>query len=124
MMEDLIERLEKAEAGSRELSDEVLKLLGYKCVSEENPPWYTSVLMEPNGDFPCHWQDRPCPTTSLDAALALVPEGWAALASTEGNASVWQRDIHGRMRAAHQAGASTPALALCIAILKAKAAVL
>jgi hypothetical protein len=64
-MDDLIERLEAAAEGSRELSDEVLVLT----------PWFWE---DPKGG---RWGDASCPrvpdpTRSVDDALGLVPEGW------------------------------------------------
>ena len=63
----------------------------------------------------------PAYTTSLDAAVTLVPEGfaWSAGAETRSNASV---DKWGEI--SEQGVAQTPALALCAASLRARAAAL
>jgi hypothetical protein len=76
---------------------------------------------------------RPCPTTSLDAALTLVPEEWRreildwpdAPAEPRGAARLEWLDPEGfrKPRKIPSDGwiwATTPALALCIAALKAK----
>lgn len=69
-------------------------------------------------------QDAPRYTASLDAAMALVPEGYGwrlwvpnstALASI--SVTMWG---NGRSYAPHETTAATPALALCAAALKAR----
>lgn len=67
--------------------------------------------------------DAPAYTASLDAALTLVPDGWAYAFSSNligpGNvAGCQRRDPFG----GSEATAATPALALCAAALRARAA--
>lgn len=118
-MSDLIADLEAAEAGSRELSDRVLLACGW---SFSNEHWFG-----PGENMAWMAEDAPDPARSIDDAVALVPDGM-----------IWQLDsapnhycIMGRPSAKgnfHKAGgkfisyrAGSCALALCIAILKAKA---
>ena len=103
-MSDLIAKLEAASEGSRELDTLVCEVKG-AC---------------PDGVRFCPGL---CPsyTTSLDAALTLVPEGyryrfWAHHTGVSG-ASVFPHG-GGTLSRAHDA--PTPALALCIAALKAR----
>lgn len=56
----------------------------------------------------------------LDAAASLVPEGWKASVSTEGCAAVWQRWKEDALVII----AAPPALALCAAALRARAAMM
>lgn len=110
-MKDLIQRLEAAEAGSRELDVEIAKLLGVYIRAWGLPPYHPTENVSPY-------------TTSLDAALTLVPEGLASAVGTMFGMSqppwgvVWQ--ANGRPMATCEA--ATPALALCIAALKAREA--
>lgn len=74
----LISRLESAETGSRELSDEVLLALGFKI---DAAGWW----LRPNDlDEFLRSDQRPDPTRSFDDAVGLVPEGWAI-----DNAQIW-----------------------------------
>lgn len=142
----LIERLEKAEAGSRELDALVCAALGHHPGFPDNDyivPWHVAVddrdasrlaaYIRVPGQPPRSVWSRPSEpaTTSLDAALALaerVLPGWWWSVSSEriGEpeprpfASGWLSD--GALGALRTARAATPALALCIAILKATTA--
>ena len=109
--DDLIARLESAPEGSRELDKAI----------------WLHITDAPYVDFRADTADwLPHYTTSLDAALELVPEGWTA----------WELRSHGRKTRfsadlsrmsecdagedwAHGMG-STPALALVIAVLRAR----
>ncbi len=124
----LISRLEQAEAGSRELDAEITRIL--------KPKWWAQLLHE--AAMPCgapedlqalgarefvRYRKQYWFTQSLDAAMSLVPEGcmWNLGGNPVGGfasaglfgACIWQGidQIHGE--------APTPALALCIASLKA-----
>lgn len=69
----LIARLEKAKEGTRALSDEVLRASGWTT----QPGWNDGTnWISPDGSEHGDSADsRPDPTTSLDDAVALVPEG-------------------------------------------------
>lgn len=107
-MDDLIARLEKATEGSMELDDAIHLSLGEKLSDDDSivfVPFYT---------------------TSLDAALSLVPEGHSKdMAECPENGAV-VRVYFGPIRensAGEPTGrANTLALALCIAALKARQA--
>lgn len=101
-MTDLIARIESAEAGSRELSDEVLLALWGHPLS-------------------ANVKSRPSPTESVDDALGLVPEGLNALIASDGEAMFFTHryaedgDWLGMTEPIY---AATPALALCAAVLR------
>lgn len=65
-------------------------------------------------------------TRSLDAALALVPEGWNRRLSEDDNGRWWAELRHGYETSFNKVvgsvQAATPALALCAAALRARAA--
>lgn len=114
MTDDLIARLEAATEGSRELDGAI-----YETV--------TGVRI--TGPRDKEWLVVPFYTTSLDAALTLVPEGlcWGLNTHPEdeifnpGGAQAFVSDMLEDGIYAH-ADAATPALALCIAALKARCA--
>jgi hypothetical protein len=105
-MDKLIQALEKATEGSQILDVAIgREIYGYE---PDDPMWHVLPF-----------------TTSIDAALTLVPEGhgwkiWLATdfvyGVTKGNAIVWK--YYGPSQ---EVQANTPALALCIASLKARA---
>lgn len=102
-MTDLITRLERAEGPDRELDAMIQHRItsGMGCGAAQDAPRYTA---------------------SLDAALALVPDGWHMSVNTtvgallQGSAAVRDRDGGPSFASA----ASTPALALAAAALKAR----
>ena len=134
---ELIERLEKADAGSRELDAAIHCAIWPERIT--HPNLAPGMTMRDYGDERTNRQvasaeyihkDRgPAPryTTSLDAALTLVPEGWdwdigvcagdaEAFLTMPGNGFLSDRgdtEIYGRHKA--------PALALVIAALNARA---
>lgn len=100
---ELADRVEAASGPDRALAREVLLACGKGYVS----PLY-------------RWLD---PTASLDAAVTLVPEGWTWGVFDDGTAWVWvdeQRDLLAGIRVY----ASTPALALTSAALRARASLI
>lgn len=127
-MTDLIERLEASE-GSRELDFAVHELCtGELIVKPDLPPGYTKIW---------HVSDAvPHYTTSLDAALTLVPEGWlfekmvSSTKSHEGYGTLmeitgWSAWLMPKARERGRRigeNRQSRALALCIAALKARAA--
>ena len=134
-MMDLIKRIEAATKGSRELDAEVynttpengrvaMRLPMEKWRGRFDDGWY--VVRSDKGAEDKYPERLPHYTTSIDAALTLVPEGawdWSVheyLTSSYQNRAlakvgpaVEDRHVHGSGR--------KPALALCIAALKARA---
>lgn len=123
----LAERCEKAEGLDRELDAQIAAVLRLEKVphwarnwaGEWRPTEYGSVvLMDADGEPGPHFMSREY-TSSLDAAMRLVPEGWEFTVGRthdeKGSASVWLIDRDVTMEAA------TPALALCAAAPRARA---
>lgn len=135
MIAELIERLEKAEIGSADLDAAMLLACGYhqrKVPMDSVPCWATNATGYPLEGVLDDLAEKP--TQSLDAALSLVERrGWRPYtldASIRGRfswmlASQDQRaltDDEGReyMGTAYASGVhSTPALAVCLALLRA-----
>lgn len=127
--EDLIERLEAAEAGSRELDAHVWAgVNGYELFEHDGAGWRYRMS---SGDIMRHERTSYISplTTSLDAALALaerVLPGWLRDTS-EHETGRWYGCVTNPKRnrrllsGVSYAYAPTPALALCIAILRARA---
>lgn len=136
-MTDLIERLETAESGSRELSDEVLLALDWTYALKSS-----AITGSGGGDIEMwhspaglmHHGPRPSPAESVDDALSLVPDGyWLTLqrsksvghppqchAKLYGDADTLDRDMEDWEEYEYVANNfATPALALCAAILRA-----
>lgn len=135
----LIERLEKAEAGSRELDAEIAVAV-FETVSTDDDLVY--------GKMP-HKSDQCAPgtfwiksrsglslrtaepyTTSIDAALTLVPGGWTVAGIHQTDGGTWWAELReGFVTSFDRVAigptkydAVHPALALCIAALKARGA--
>lgn len=133
-MKDLIAKLEAATEGSRELDAGICAALRWPVsgkgtvlpawVHDNFPEW--EITKEGRLKAGCLWEPVPF-TTSLDAALTLVPEGftWRVQCDRHGNAESWTEnnggDFGGILALDTQTFAATPALALCIAALKARA---
>ena len=147
---DLIERLEKAEGGSRELDALVCAALGYHPGFPDYEylvPWRVEAdegaligyICPPGEPAQKRWKRPPEPvTTSLDAALALAErvlgKGWSysIIGEIGGGATVTLEqpdvDLGGGVIASpglcgldeFEAEAATPALALCAAILRSR----
>jgi hypothetical protein len=118
-MKDLIERLEKGTGPDRELGNQIPVALGYIWngrLSSGNPrgQWeHPDGRTLPDSDF----------TGSIDAALSLVPEGWAAVIYVENNGSGDVRIGRHQGDEDYMGFGKTPAIALCIAALKARTAI-
>jgi hypothetical protein len=132
--DELIAALERAEGPSHEL-DCAIAVVSGQYVREkrgrDRQEWFYAT-------FTSHYRkstsaysgyDRiPCFTSSIDAARTLVPEGcWADIDCEPGDvvASIFTRiedPPHGWLkdRVAHVEGKTTPALALCLAALRAR----
>ena len=131
----LIERLESAKTGSRELDAEIVVKAGYGLpspIGDENP-----VLRLPSeydlsrncvdGQY---WLEQrsgmslrtaPSFSTSIDAALTLVPEDWSwSVDDYQGTCKAHLDKLADGKAAIFDCFCATPALALCIAALKAR----
>lgn len=114
---ELLERVEKAEGSNRELGDDILLALGW-----------TGWPHKKGGILIPHWQDpdgrnvptdlRPDPTSSIDAAMALVERCGFEVHSIH-FANVAAFAVCKKYPAFFEAMARTPALSLCAALLKA-----
>jgi hypothetical protein len=72
----LIHDLETAERGSRELSDEVLKVCGWRVeLFDFDRVRGGCVVRRPDG-CAVLFENRPSPTESVDDAIAIIPKGW------------------------------------------------
>ncbi len=123
---ELLARLEAATGADRELNKLLAPLVGLRLVEEGHP--LGSCCYDKNG----HGVPLPSFTASIDAALTLVPEGWffdirirpqslidqhapflkmgeVSFTHPDGEAGIWRR-----------VQAATPALAICIAALRAR----
>jgi len=127
MTRDLIRRLESAKEGSRELDIEIWDNVEAWPVSPDNSEW----RIIPSGNNTCLASTVAPPyTTSIDAALTLVPEGYSYSlgapdwSSTDNDgppsSPAWANLFKGRSGGWNTANGVTPALALCIASLKAR----
>ncbi len=121
-LKSLIAELESAKEGSRALGEAVSLAAGWKHV--DGPFGPVLHLEECSGreeDCNCVWRN---PTLSLDAALTLVPENWFWDASnnpkTGGFARLTDIPAIGDSMKEVKSFASTPALAMCGAALKAR----
>lgn len=103
MTDALIAELESAAKGSRDLDTAIWKAA--RC--------------------PTLYNDRPYYSRSLDAALTLVPEGWFIanmfVSPDKTTLYFWCANNPG-LGHKYRSGAPTPALALCIAALRARQA--
>jgi len=113
MMNDLIKELEGATEGSRELDGRILQAICPKA-ERRHASWYIDDLRTDLDLF----------TTSLDAALTLVPEGWKReimeFPEVIYEARLWDKNANMNLLPTCQASASTLALAVCSAALKAR----
>lgn len=106
-MNDLIERIEAASKGSRALDWEI----------------HVHDGIDGKGMYGPH----PRYSFSIDAALTLVPEGWIVAQLGQGDDGSWFCELRAGHRTSYRRVAMspvkcpTPALALCAAVLKARA---
>jgi len=135
---DLVERLEKAEGGSRELDAEIALLEGWtlqKMKGDRQPYWRKPGVT--------HWFSRehdgpPMYTTSIDAAVALAERllpRWSGVVDFGRDAPMRRADIYSHVKEMGEdeygepveirdfswGEARTPALALTAAVLRALA---
>ena len=116
-MNNLIEKLEAATEGSRELDYAIAEKTGWQFHGEEEFKEYGLNWKNPaDGE----WEQLTWWTTSLDAALTLVPDGWGWTIESDGIAAVRSPESEGDDELAvwGLTANGTPALAVCIAALK------
>lgn len=128
-LRELAERVEALEGPSREVDAEILVAIDWrwpdheegditpKIVSDKRGlEWLTGRMLNSNSSI---WRNLPSPTASLDAAMSLVPEGWAIDLRTFVTAPGAIAMVHPGERPTETARAATPALALTAAALRA-----
>lgn len=119
-MRDLIERLERATGPDRELDAAIIFALypgaqvNQYCVGDTEPVVFHAEPLVPNK------HDLPEFTKSLDAALTLVPDGWMWDVSSSGCAWIMRNDDSICDSQIVIGGIESPAIALCIAALRAR----
>jgi len=123
----LIERLEKAKKGSLELDTAICCAL-YQIPQERgelhNDYMRNRTTEQWSGIIPSEFMDTwRCFTGSIDAALTLVPDGWEWIVS---NDPYMNRSHYACVEKegvpVEGSGGNGPALALCIAALRARSA--
>lgn len=126
-MDDLIAKLEAAPTGLRELDAEIADYMGVpvrtrrtRGGANKGRQWF----VDSKGGVETWSQDPPAYTTSLDAALMLVPEGYHWTLEPD---TAWVRwdtgdDVGETQGALNGRGGKQTALALCVAALKARQA--
>ena len=124
MSDSLIARLEEATEGSRDLDEQIALAIGIKHRSRRDgrgrskgQEWF----VDSHGGVETWANHAPYYTTSIDAALTLVPEGQSIelIVNARSGLSFAFVGSLDAGRGNRDVGA-TPALALCIAALKAR----
>ena len=136
-MNDLLTELESAPEGSRELSNKVLLACGWRRGVAFHHALFPPDHPGESGDwddYETEYYNRhdrnlaaPDCTVRLDAALTLVPEGWGwdLVQGTANSIGIPRAHVWSGKKGDHrmiEGNAATPALALCIAALKARQA--
>jgi hypothetical protein len=121
-MQDLIERLERAIGPDRELDARIHAAVSWACRPEATFAFYpaSSSYDVHLGDARATDQASETYTETIDAALTLLPNGWRWHVDCRPGAQCW----HGLQSVFDDDGdslAATPAIALCIAALRARA---
>lgn len=129
-MRALIEKLESASSGNRDLDCRIFEgvcfpaaLMGHAIESFSRSWGGTYTVNTRDGYRHIEAFHAPAFTTATDVALALVPEGWGCRLTfaPQIKAELWSPDGSPlSARTVIPAFAATPALALCIAALKAR----
>jgi len=123
-MTDLIERLQAAHVGSRELDAEIALELGWTFEKRgtDRKAWWRKpgeekAYMRASNTFD---SARPSMswTTSIDAALTMLLPGWEWSLASETNGPYEAYVYNKATGVFYLIEAATPALALCITILK------
>lgn len=124
----LLTRLTEAAGPDRELDAEIARTVGHTVRTIERcGEWFADEMLTGS-----EWIEAPRYTGSVDDALTLVPEGWTAsvkalpasskrLNGARGIAVLWEGAILSETKwMTDEVEAATPALALCIAALRAR----
>ena len=120
----LIQELERAKEGSRELSDKVLLACGWEREAGGTTNNNVIFWRAPGSHWIAAGGGLPSPTENLQDVLRMLPSGWAgevtvSLANRPQKANLWNGKFAPCSKETEGHGA-TPALALCIAALKAR----
>jgi len=134
MIAELIERLEKAEGPDREIDADILLALDQQPNEHYKEPWRRPILLSREQQRPglleyveisgVSARAAPAYTASLDAALSLVERKlpgvhWSVSnAAVKPRANVWMPQPTRPIMGPYSSGA-TPALAVCLALLRA-----
>lgn len=118
--DELIAALEKATGPDRELDAAIALALGW---TKHVRVWGYAWTRADGSD--ATWNGLPAYTASIDAAVSLVPDGWCPLIGQNVHHRHWSCLVQrvtdsGDIESRHDS-AATPAIALCIAALKASA---
>jgi len=128
-MSDLIKRIAAAPSGSRDLNADIYAALGYEVLRTPRKPRGLAWCYRGTGPLGVagRWRGQLDLTTSTNAAMRLIPEGWPEVAIVSDN-SCWRVDLgkpttdgcyYDEADMAMSYGA-TPELAICGAALKAR----
>jgi hypothetical protein len=114
-IDGLVERLEKASGPDRQLDGAIAMLI------DDVPDWCRGPTTVGTYEHPKRGiLNARRFTESIDAAMTLVPEGWCWGLFDEPNAWLWPTATRDLLTGIQGKGA-TPAIALCIAALRARA---
>lgn len=106
-MEKLAARVEALAGPDRRIDTEILEMVG--GFTPTGLPTFRGGL------------GYPAFTQSVDAAMSLVPEGWAWTLYSDASCEIgYEPERGGLMNPEFQSDAATPALALCAAALRAR----
>lgn len=118
-LDKLILALQRAEGPSRALDEEIALACGWTRKPDHSCSW---LWMRPDGQG--WYRDSDTPpwfTSSIDAALTLVPEGfWWEVTSPFGEVRRARASIYTKSNCVGYARHKTPAIAICIAALEAR----
>lgn len=122
-MKEIIERL--LTGTGREADALIARAIGWACVMKDPQAenhWYCWRKEYRSGE----WMPLPRYTASIDAAMTLVPEGWTVAHITQNDDKSWFVELREGFLTSYTRvvmsplKTSTPAIALCIAALKAR----
>ncbi len=113
----LAEKCAVAGRGSHDLDADIYEALGYSVIRSPRAPrgiyWRFRGTGKLDNMYRSHWEAQQHFTLSVDCALKLVPPRSSVVLDSAG----WYASVEG-----YAANAATPALALCAAALRARAA--